>query len=195
MTYVRAKGRAPYAPWPAMRHAAASLRNTARKHPVGSNHTISAALVMTAFSVEAFIQTIGPEVLPDTWDVGEKPVERWRVLDKLKAIGKATGVAVDFGVPPWSGIKELFQARDRLAHAKPDHREFELMLTIPDGADEREVLAAALEEQFQPLHNLDRLDALAQEIDQELLTIWTAAGHDEFSFTWHGMNSWSLTAI
>lgn len=69
------------------------------------------------------------------------------------------------------------------------------MLTIPDGADEREVLAAALEEQFQPLHNLDKLDALAQEIDATLLTIWMAAGHDEFSFTWHGMNSWSLTAI
>jgi len=75
MTHVRAKGRAPYASWPAMCHAAASLRNTARDHRVGSNHTISAALVMTAFSVEAFIQTIGPEVLPETWDAGDKPVE------------------------------------------------------------------------------------------------------------------------
>ena len=195
MTQVRAKGRAPYAPWPAMRHAAASLRKTARDHRVGSNHTISAALVMTAFSVEAFIQTIGPEVLPDTWDAGDKPVERWRVLDKLKAIGNATHIAVDFGASPWSGIKELFHARDRLAHPKPDDREFELMLTIPDGADEREVLAAALEEQFQPLHNLDKLDALAREIDAALLTMWMAAGHDEFSFTWHGMNSWSLTAL
>ena len=150
---------------------------------------------MTAFSVEAFIQTIGPEVLPDTWDAGDKPVERRRVLDKLKAIGKATHIAVDFGASPWSGIKELFHARDRLAHPKPDDREFELMLTIPDGADEREVLAAALEEQFQPLHNLDKLNALAQEIDAALLTMWMAAGHDEFSFTWHGMNSWSLTAL
>jgi hypothetical protein len=178
-----------------MRRAAASLRNTARDHRVGSNHTIAAALVMTAFSVVAFIQTIGPEVLPDTWDAGDKPVERWRVLDKLKAIGKAIGIAIDFGASPWSGIKELFQVRDRLAHAKADHREFELVLTIPDEADEREVLAAALEEQFQPLHNLDKLDALAQEIDTALLTIWMVAGHDEFSFTWHGMNPWSLRAI
>ena len=195
MTKVRAQGRAPYAPWPAMRHAAASLRKTAREHRVGSNHTISAALVMTAFSVEAFIQTVGPEVLPNTWDAGNKPVERWGVLDKLKAIGKATGIAVDFGSSPWSGIKELFQARDRLAHAKPDDREFELILTIPDGVDERDVLTAALEEQFQPLHNLDKLDALAQEIDGVLLTVWVAAGHDEFSFTWNDMNSWSFKAI
>lgn len=78
---------------------------------MGSNHTISAALVMTAFSVEAFIQTVGPEVLPDTWIAGDKPVERWRALDKLKAIGKATEIAVDYGSLPWSNIKELFQAR------------------------------------------------------------------------------------
>jgi hypothetical protein len=195
VTRVLAKGLAPYAPWPVMRHAAASLRKTAREHRVGSNHTISAALVMTAFSVEAFIQTVGPEVLPDTWIAGDKPVERWRVLDKLKAIGKATEIAVDYGSLPWSNIKELFQARDRLAHAKPDDREFELIVSVPDGADERDVLTAALEEQFQPLHNLDKLDALAQEIDGALLAVWVAAGHDEFSFTWHGMNSWSLTAI
>jgi hypothetical protein len=178
-----------------MRHAAASLRKTAREHRVGSNHIISAALVMTAFSVEAFIQTLGPEILPDTWGAGDGPVERCGVLDKLKAIGKATGIAVDFGSSPWSGIKELFQARDRLAHAKPDDREFELVVTITDGADERDALTPALEEQFQPLHNLDKLDALAQEIDGALLAVWVAAGHDEFSFTWHGTNSWSLTAI
>jgi hypothetical protein len=195
MTKVRAKGRAPYAPWPVMRHAAASLRKVAREHQRGSNHTISAALVMTAFSVEAFIQSVGPGVLHDTWTAGDKPVERWRVLDKLKAVGNATGIAVDFGSSPWSGIKDLFQARDRLAHAKPDDREFDFIVTIPDGADEWDVVNAAVEEQFQPLHNLDKLDALAQEIEGALLGIWVAAGHDEHSFTWHGMNSWSLTAL
>ena len=195
MANVRAQGRAPYAPWPAMRHAAASLRKVAHEHQMGSNHTVSAALVMTAFSVEAFIQSVGPEVLPETWNAGDKPVERWRVLDKLKAIGAATGVAIDFGSSPWSGIKELFQARDRLAHAKPNDREFDFIVTIPDGADEWDVVNAAVEEKFQPLHDLDKLDALAKEIDVALLAIWVAAGHDEFSFTWHGMSYWSLTAI
>lgn len=45
-------------------------------------------------------------------------------------------------------------------------------MSVPDGADERDVLTAALEEQFQPLHNLDKLDALAQEIDGALLAVW-----------------------
>ncbi|GLQ87323.1 hypothetical protein [Dyella flagellata] len=145
---------------------------------------------MTAFSVEAFIQTIGPEVLPTTWIT----IERKSVLHKLKEIGKATGITVDYGTLPWNLIKELFDARNRLAHAKPADREFEFILEIPDGADEHDVLTAKLEEEFQPLHKLDKLDALAKTIDEALLLIWISAGYEDFSFTSNGMNSWSFTA-
>jgi len=52
-----------YRPWPELRHAAASLRKIAAEYKPGSAHTTTAALVMMAFSVEAFVQTLGPEVL------------------------------------------------------------------------------------------------------------------------------------
>ena len=192
---VRAAGSAPYLPWPEMRHSAKTLRKIAREFPLGSAHTISAVVVMTAFSVEAFCQTLGPVVLREKWTNGRRPAERWPVLDKLREIGKATGNPVDYGKEPWNRIADLFKARDLLAHAKPDPRKFDREFEVPEGVDPIDAVYASLKIEFQPLHNLQKLDSLAAEIDSALLPIWVAAGNSDYSFTWHGMNDCYVKAI
>lgn len=194
MTRYRIEGTFPYLPWPEMRHAAWSLRRIAREHPRGSAHTISAAVVMTAFSVEAFCQTVGPQVLVDIWTSGKYPAERWSVLDKLKEIGKRTGSTINYGEAPWSEIKELFKARDRLAHAKPEEGKVDRIIDVPDGIDVVDYYDEIREREFQSLHDVDRLERLAGDIDTALLPIWIAAGNTEGSFIWKGLRHFKISA-
>lgn len=183
-----------YRPWPELRHAAASLRKIAANYEPGSAYTIMAALVMMAFSVEAFVQTLGPEVLSDEWTQEERPAERWKVTKKLKEIGRKLGVPVDYGESPWQDIKALFEARDDLAHAKPALREASGRVEIlPGGGVAPDAFRPLLIERYQPFHNLDVLNRLAQVIDHELLTLWIAAGKDERRFTMHGASAYVVT--
>lgn len=193
VTRFRIQGEFPYLPWPEIRHAALSLRRVAREQERGSFHTLSAAVVMTAFSVEAFCQTLGPKLLADIWE-GDKPAERWPVLKKLKAIGRATSTVVDYGRPPWNKISELFDARDRLAHAKPESGEVNRIIEVPEGIDPVDHLYGILEREFQPLHDIDKLDELSRQIDDAFLPIWVAAGNTPGSFVWKGLRHWKISA-
>lgn len=183
-----------YRPWPELRHAAASLRMTAERYEPGSAYTIMAALVMMAFSVEAFIQTLGPEVLKEEWTQEEYPAERWKVTKKLKEVGRRLGVPVDYGTSPWQDIKALFEARDDLAHAKPALREASGRVEISSGGEVApDAFRPLLNEKYQPFHNLDMLNRLAPVIDNALLSLWVAAGNDERRFTMHGASAYVVT--
>ena len=183
-----------YRPWPELRHAAASLRKIAAHYEPGSAYTIMAALVMMAFSVEAFVQTLGPEVLSEEWTQEQHPAERWKVTKKLKVIGRRLGVPVDYGKSPWQDIKALLSARDDLAHAKPTLRGASGRVEIlPSGEVAPDAFRPLLIEKYQPFHNLDVLNRLAQVIDHALLTLWVAAGKDERRFTMHGASAYVVT--
>lgn len=202
MPKVRFEGEQRYLPFPHIHHAAESLRRLAHTTEVGRYHLEAAALVMTAFAVEAFCQTLGPEVLGAAWTTppeGKKhSIERWPVRDKLKAIGNAVNVPVNFGQRPWSLIEELMAARDELAHAKylsSDRTTINWTLDIPEGADPYDVLRGHLRDALFPLHQIDRLDTAAQEIDGGLRRLWEAASHPAHTFDQHGMTSWSAKAI
>lgn len=114
MMQVHIKGKSRYLPWPELYHSARSLFAVAREYKPGSAHVVTAAVVLSAFAVEGFCQTLGPQVLRETWDAPKQPStgqgsevgskkakkfgdERLPVCDKLKKIGKACGVSVDYG--------------------------------------------------------------------------------------------------
>ena len=183
-----------YRPWPELRHAAASLRKIAAEYEPGSAHTTTAALVMMAFSVEAFVQTLGPGVLKEEWTQGKRPAERWPVTQKLKEIGRKLSVRVDYGKCPWKDIKDLLEARDDLAHAKPALREASGTIEVlPGGGVAPDAFRPPLIERYEPFHNLDVLNRLARVIDDALLPLWVAAGNDKRTFTMHGASGYVVT--
>jgi len=201
-TRVRFEGEQHYLPFPHIHHAAATLRKLARTTDLGRNHLESAALVMTAFAVEAFCQTLGPQVLGSDWtnppQGSKRPIERWSVADKLKAIGRAVGVPVDLGQAPWSLVVDLMTARDELAHAKhlsSARTTINLTLDVPASVDPYDVIRHHLRDQMFPLHNITVLDSLAAEIDAGLRRLWTAAGHPDHAFDQAGMTHWTGTAV
>jgi hypothetical protein len=143
--------------------------------------------------VEGFCQTVGPVILADTWLNGEKPDERLRIRDKLKKIGKASGVAVNYGTHPWKAVAELFAARDELAHAKPKLFQVSEVLMLPADGDPRYHLHEALRRKHQPLHDVDRLEAVMNDIDAGLRRIWEGAAMKPSNMNAMGSSQWSYS--
>jgi len=191
---IRVSGHYRYLPWPEMRHAAAALRHVAHTHVEGSAHVITACVVLTAFSVEGFCQTLGPEIFKAEWE-GRGGKERLPVLKKLKAIGHALGVKVIYGEKPWSAIREVMEARDELAHPKPAVRKTDEVIRTAGNLDTRDQLHVLLNAKYKPLHNLEALANAARNIDEGLLQIWIAFGESEHTFKMPGGSVWSKTLI
>lgn len=78
----------------------------------GLYHEVIAALTMTAFTLEAYLNFIGPLVKAD-WS------ERDDVETKLKSLRKVLGIEADYNKAPYATARQLIGARNRLAHGKP----------------------------------------------------------------------------
>lgn len=172
--------------WPEMSHAAKSVRKIARETVVGHNHLVSAAVALTAFSVEAFIQTVGPMAYGDAWTQAVKPAERNPLEVKLKHIGRFYEVRISYGERPWSDVKRLIKARDRLAHPKPGLEDVAVTFKAKDSDDARQRADAHLWKKLHPLHDIDLLDEVAERVEVALLAIWIKAGMNP-----HALKGWN----
>ncbi|MCW0447214.1 hypothetical protein [Xanthomonas sacchari] len=195
MATFRVQGDSDYEAWPETVHAARSMRRIARSTRVGHAHALTAAVVMTAFSIEAFVQTVGPSFYGLAWTAKPRPAERLPIREKLKHIGREVGVPVDYGAQPWKQAADLLSARDALAHPKPESRGATIDL---QAADADEAIAKWRDLTFarhNPMHNIDALDRVATDIEGALLAIWTASGRSGDVLTTWGMTMWQVTRI
>lgn len=96
-------------------HGANVLRGKADADPHGSTWVYMAALVMYAFSVEAYCNFAGPHAFdPESW----KEHDRLAPLDKLKLIAIQAGASFDKSRRPISTMRQLFKLRNSLAHGR-----------------------------------------------------------------------------
>jgi hypothetical protein len=181
-----------YRPVPELRHGANVLRKIAFENPKGSNWTRMGALLLYAFVVEGFCQTVGPDALGDVWTRDKRPAERFPVCDKLKAIGKAAGVGVDFAAEPWKTIKEVIRTRDRLAHPKP-HKQLTVgsldSFTLDYWVAGRELHNA----EWNPLLTNEALVRISDAIDLGMTRIWEGLGNESQTLFMNGMTMTSAS--
>lgn len=82
----------------------------------------AAVVIMSALSLEAFINRIGIEILSKidpTFDI-KNSLEKDRFLDKFdKYTRRITGQSFYKGGKSWHDLKELYKDRNLLVHAKP----------------------------------------------------------------------------
>jgi hypothetical protein len=188
---ISVQGEDDYRPWPELRHTAFVLRKIAREMEQGSVHTIRAALVFTAFSIEGFLQTLGPEA----FGVGWPKIERKGFKEKVAALASHYGIVAAWDSTPWREMESLIVARNSLAHAKPEERTFEVEMSESDFNAADGTMHSRIRAYHSPLENLARLDEMAALVDKALLSIWVAAGKNEHAFTMHGTSIYSATAI
>ena len=107
-------GRSRFKTFAYMLNVAHGLADTSKEYKLGSNHTRLAAVMFSAFSIEAFLNDIGEQKLT-YWSIVE-PKLTWRI--KLDLILHEIGFEPDFGCRPYQTLQQLFQLRDKLAHGK-----------------------------------------------------------------------------
>jgi hypothetical protein len=97
------------------RKAAKYFLKLAREAEKGRLYTTTASLIHSAFTHEAFLNSLGPKVI-SFWD----ELDRLPVAKKLKIICKQIGYKPDHSSRPYQTLVELFRFRNRLAHGRDE---------------------------------------------------------------------------
>lgn len=96
-----------------MWHTSSFLLTAGQANPAGSAHQFRASLVFTAFTLEAFLNHIGPD-LYECW----RDLEFLSPRSKLNLVCEHVGVQADYSRRPWQTIKLLFDFRNLVAHGR-----------------------------------------------------------------------------
>ena len=73
------------------------------------------AVVFSAFAVEAAVNHVGLDHVPD-WAKNERGMRGWE--NKLNSLATKFGMVLDFSTAPAQTVKAAFEVRDKLAHGK-----------------------------------------------------------------------------
>jgi|SRR4051794_31426361 hypothetical protein len=111
-------------------HTANCLLEAGQKEKVGSGHQFRASLVFRAFYLEAFLNWLGPYLVPH-W----KYLERLKPREKLELLNDLIRVTPDYGSRPWQIVNDLFTFRNNLAHGKPESLETSSIENLDDFLD------------------------------------------------------------
>jgi len=96
-----------------LHHGADVLIGKSDAEERGSYYTTMGALLLTAFTFEAYLNHLGSAVLP-FWE----HIESIRVMDKYAVLCKHFGIDPDFSKRPHYTLRRLFKFRNAIAHGK-----------------------------------------------------------------------------
>ena len=96
-----------------MWHTSHCLLEKGTESQKASFHQFMASLVFTAFTMEAYLNHIGPKVF-NCWN----DLERLAPREKLNVIAERLQVDVSYSRRPWQVMKQLFGFRNDIAHGK-----------------------------------------------------------------------------
>lgn len=94
-------------------HGADVLIMKSEQEPSGSDYTTMSALLLTAFTFEAYLNHLGDKTIK-FW----KEVEPINVTDKYRALCKHLNIEPDFSRRPYQTVHSLFKFRNAIAHGK-----------------------------------------------------------------------------
>jgi len=101
-------------------HTANCLLRSGQENAEGSAHQFRASLVFRAFALEAYLNWLGPQLIPH-WQY----LERLKPREKLDLLTDLMKVKPNYGSRPWQIVRELFDFRNTLGHGKPESLEME----------------------------------------------------------------------
>lgn len=167
-------------------HANYVLLDNAKRQNDGYFCEVMSCLVVSAFKHEAFINHLGYALLPNWHEL-----ERTRHSEKQNAILTKLGLSINKGQRPFQTLNDLFDARDELAHGKPQLLTQESIVESGPREDMR---------RRKPLKKWETLCTLsfAQRAYEDTETIaellWTSAGFDVHDLRARG-HSYSISEI
>jgi hypothetical protein len=95
--------------------AAGNAIESAKLRERGCNHHYATAVLFSAFAVEAAVNHVGSDHVPD-WEKNERKMGGWKA--KLDQLAARFGLVFDYQTRPAVSVKEAFEIRRNLAHGK-----------------------------------------------------------------------------
>ncbi len=163
-------------------HGADVLIGKAEKDAEGSYYTTMSALLLIAFTFEAYLNHLGAKT-HSFWE----EIEPINVVDKYSVLCKTLNVCPDVSKRPYQTLKDLFKFRNAIAHGKSQILEETKRVGALD--DPYDHSPKAHWEEFSVLHNAKRAKSDVVEIIAEL---HKAAGLGDYPFI-HGIAFGSLS--
>jgi hypothetical protein len=144
-------------------HTSWSLMKQRQSQEEGSFHQFMGSLVFTAFSLEGYLNHIGPRVYV-SWDA----LERLAPKEKLDIIAEKIGLPVDYAKRPWGIMKELFGFRNDIAHGKSITIAEDRVVPLSDESNSIRDLAKTKWEKLCTMQNAERARRDVEEMVRAL---------------------------
>jgi hypothetical protein len=156
------------------------LLENAKERMEGYHYETIASIIVAAFKFEAFLNHLGFLVIP-FWT----SIERLPHKNKLEILIKHLNVKVDRGSRPFQTLKELFQARDGIAHGKPEFLQVERIKDgLPNELDADKPMTG-----WETICTLEFAERACEDTERIAEVLWDASGlekmllrHNGFTF-------------
>ena len=163
-------------------HGADVLITKTEQEPKGSYYTTMSALLLTAFTFEAYLNHLGEKTIK-FWE----EIEPVKVMDKYSVLCKNLGLTPDFSKRPYQTLKALFTFRNAIAHGKSQILQETKAVSSRD--DPFDHTPKAHWEEYSILENARKAK---DDVSQIITELHKSAGFGEYPFI-HGVGMGSLS--
>lgn len=164
-----------------LNHGANVLILKTEEEPKGSYYTTMGALLLTAFTFEAYLNHLGQKL--KLWD----EIETIKVLDKYSDLCKELEISQEYSRRPYQTLKALSKFRNAIAHGKSQILEETKEVSSKD--EPYEHAPKALWEEYCTVKNAKRAK---QDIEEIITELHKKAGFGEHPFI-HGCDIGSMS--
>lgn len=163
-------------------HGADVLIMKTEQEEEGSYYTTMSALLLTAFTFEAYLNHHGEKLIA-FWE----EIEPIKVLDKYSVLCKHLNITPDYSKRPYQTIKALFKFRNAIAHGKSQILQETKLVNSQD--DPHDHTPRTHWEEYSILTNAKLAKS---DISQIITELHRAAGLGDYPFI-HGVGIGSLS--
>jgi hypothetical protein len=165
-----------------LNHGADVLIRIAEEEPRGSYFTSMGALLLTAFTFEAYLNHLGVKRIK-FWE----EIESIRVMDKYAVLCKELDVTPDYSKRPNQTLRALFKFRNAIAHGKSQILEETKEVSSQDEPYEHTPKA-----HWEEYCTLDNAKRAKEDISKIITDLHTKAGLGDYPFV-HGVGIGSMS--
>ncbi len=163
-------------------HGADVLIMKTEQEPKGSYYTTMSALILTAFTFEAYLNHLGEKTIK-FWE----EIEPIKVMDKYSILCKSLEIRPDFSKRPYQTLRTLFKFRNAIAHGKSQILQETKEVNFRD--EPYQHTPKAHWEEFSVLENAKRAK---EDVAQIITELHKTAGLGDYPFI-HGAGIGSLS--
>ncbi len=151
-------------------HGNWSILDRAKEQRDGYHYELMSCLIFAAFKHEAFINHLGYALIPHWNDLERKPNR-----EKMAAIASELNITIDNSRRPFQTLRNLFRARDQIAHGKPSCLAQD---NVRESGDREEMRRKKPQTEWESLCTYEFAQMAYDDTEEIAEMLWESAGFD-----------------